>query len=135
MSNPEISKRNTVNPNLSSTQTNPQATRPNPDVHQGDEITRIMEKDELVNGGVGPQPDEHRGNSQGGFTYDQSYLEENSELRKKESRNSGDDREERESNREDRAESERQYVAGNPPPRNRKPSSNSLRTSVIHRTF
>jgi len=55
-------------------------SQPNPAVKQGEEIARRSEEGiATVNGGVGPQPDEHRGNAQGGFKYEGSEEKENVE--------------------------------------------------------
>jgi hypothetical protein len=49
----------------------------NPEVVQSQELTQeVSEGEDEVNGGVGPQPDEHRGNAQGGFKYEGSELKE-----------------------------------------------------------
>ncbi len=47
------------------------------EVEQGEAVTRrAFEGDVLVNGGVGPQPDEHRGNALGGFEYSERERKE-----------------------------------------------------------
>jgi len=65
-------------------------------IEQGEEITReAFHEAERVNGGVGPQPDEHRGNMFGGFAGPEESGVENCDSEGDQKDGNGDDGKER----------------------------------------